>query len=105
MVVRRSPTLMCCVTNHRSWAGSPPHPRCGEHSMRSPPQRRRGSRHPRVPASKVAGTDLGNTIVLDVDATIVIAHSEKELASATFKKTWGFHPLGVWCDNTAEFLT
>src|SRR5680860_632517 len=46
MVVRRSPTLMCCVTNHRSWAGSPPHPRCGEHSMRSPPQRRRGSRRP-----------------------------------------------------------
>jgi len=39
-----------------------------------------------------------------VDATIVVAHSEKELASPTFKKTWGFHPLGVWCDNTAEFL-
>ena len=58
-----------------------------------------------LPASKVAGTDLGETIVLDVDATIVIAHSEKEQASATFKKTFGFHPLGVWCDNTNEFLT
>jgi hypothetical protein len=58
-----------------------------------------------VPSSKVAGTDLGETIVLDVDATIVIAHSEKEQASATFKKTFGFHPLGVWCDNTEEFLT
>jgi hypothetical protein len=57
-----------------------------------------------VPTSKVAGTDLGETIVLDVDATIVIAHSEKEQASATFKKTFGFHPLGVWCDNTEEFL-
>ena len=31
-----------------------------------------------VPASRVAGTDLGATVVLDVDATIVIAHSEKE---------------------------
>ena len=51
-----------------------------------------------VLASKVAGTDLGKTVVLDVDATIVVAHSEKELASPTFKKTWGFHPLGVWCD-------
>jgi Transposase DDE domain group 1 len=58
----------------------------------------------RIPASKVAGTDLGQTVVLDVDATIVIAHSEKEQASATFKKTFGFHPLGVWCDNTSEFL-
>jgi hypothetical protein len=57
-----------------------------------------------IPASKVAGTDLGETIVLDVDATIVIAHSEKEQASATFKRTFGFHPLGVWCDNTQEFL-
>lgn len=58
-----------------------------------------------IPASKVAGTDLGPTVVLDVDATIVIAHSEKEQASATFKRTFGFHPLGVWCDNTGEFLT
>jgi hypothetical protein len=57
------------------------------------------------PASKVAGTDLGSTVVLDVDATIVIAHSEKEQASPTFKKTFGLHPLGVWCDNTSEFLT
>jgi hypothetical protein len=58
-----------------------------------------------IPASRVAGTDLGETIVLDVDATIVIAHSEKENASATFKRTFGFHPLGVWCDNTSEELS
>jgi Transposase DDE domain group 1 len=57
-----------------------------------------------VPASKVAGTDLGATVVLEVDATIVIAHSEKENATPTFKRTFGFHPLGVWCDNTNEFL-
>jgi hypothetical protein len=58
-----------------------------------------------IGVSTVAGTDLGTTVVLDVDATIVIAHSEKENASATVKKTFGFHPLGVWCDNTAEFLS
>ena len=57
-----------------------------------------------LPASKVAGTDLGATVVLDVDATIVLAHSEKEQAAPTFKRTFGFHPLGVWCDNTSEFL-
>ncbi|MFK5648055.1 IS1380 family transposase [Ornithinimicrobium sp. LYQ121] len=57
-----------------------------------------------VPASKVAGTDLGQVVVLDVDATIVLAHSEKEQAAPTYKRTFGFHPLGVWCDNTQEFL-
>lgn len=57
-----------------------------------------------VPASRVAGADLGGTVVLDVDATIVICHSEKEQAAPTFKRTFGFHPLGVWCDNTAEFV-
>ena len=57
-----------------------------------------------LPASKVAGTDLGSTVVLDVDATIVIAHSEKENAAPTFKRTFGFHPLGVWCDNSQELL-
>ena len=57
-----------------------------------------------VPASKVAGTDLDDLIVLDTDATIVISHSEKENAAPTFKRTFGFHPLGVWCDNTSEFL-
>jgi hypothetical protein len=34
-----------------------------------------------VPASKVAGTDLDDLIVLDTDATIVISHSEKENAA------------------------
>jgi hypothetical protein len=58
-----------------------------------------------LPVSKVTDTDLGDVVVLDVDATIVVAHSEKEEASPTFKKTFGFHPLAVWCDNTEEFLT
>jgi hypothetical protein len=42
--------------------------------------------------------------VLDVDATLVDAHSEKEQAAATFKHGFGFHPIGVWCDNTHELL-
>ena len=37
-----------------------------------------------VPASKVAGTDLDEVIVLDVDATFLVAHSENEHAAATF---------------------
>jgi hypothetical protein len=59
---------------------------------------------PRLPASKVAGTDLAEMVVLDVDATLVAAHSEKEQARATFKGGFGFHPIGVWCDNTTELL-
>ena len=58
-----------------------------------------------LPASTVAGTRLpADLVVLDVDATIVIAHSEKEQATRTFKKTFGYHPIGVWCDNTGELL-
>lgn len=59
---------------------------------------------PTLPASKVAGTDLAEMVVLDVDATLVAAHSEKEQARATFKGGFGFHPIGVWCDNTTELL-
>jgi len=58
----------------------------------------------RLPTSKVAGMDLRKTIVLDADSTLVTAHSEKEQAAATFKHGFGFHPIGVWCDNTHEWL-
>jgi Transposase DDE domain group 1 len=51
-----------------------------------------------LPASRVAGTDLGQTVVLDADSTLVVAHSDKEQAAATYKGGFGFHPLGVWCD-------
>jgi hypothetical protein len=57
-----------------------------------------------LPASKVTGTDLGDVVVLDVDATLVTAHSEKEGATSTFKRGFGYHPIGVWCDNTQESL-
>lgn len=57
----------------------------------------------RFPPIRVAGQDL-HVLVLDLDASIVICHSEKELAAATFKRTFGFHPLMAFCDNTREFL-
>jgi Transposase DDE domain group 1 len=59
---------------------------------------------PSVPASNVAGTVLAEMVVLDVNATLVSAHSEKEQAAATFKGGFGFHPLGVWSDKTTELL-
>ena len=57
-----------------------------------------------LPASRVADADLGEVVVLDVDATIVVAHSEKESAAPTFEGSFGFHPIAVWCDNTTELL-
>ena len=57
-----------------------------------------------LPPSKVADTDLGDVVVLDVDATLVTTHSEKEGAASTFKRGFGYHPLGVWCDNSQESL-
>jgi len=38
-------------------------------------------------------------VVIDVDATLVTAHSEKENAAPTFKKGFGFHPLLTFADH------
>lgn len=62
------------------------------------------ARHGAIPASSVADRDLGRTIVIRLDATLVVAHSDKELAAGTFKGSWGHHPLTAWCDNTGENL-
>jgi len=43
----------------------------------------------------------GSLIPVDIDATIVLAHSEKEQAAPTWKKTFGFHPLAVFADHGA----
>jgi Transposase DDE domain group 1 len=43
----------------------------------------------------------GSLIPVDIDATIVIAHSEKEQAAPTWKKTYGFHPLAAFADHGA----
>jgi len=61
-------------------------------------------RHGRIPPSRVADTDLGRTIVIRLDASLVIAHSDKELAAGTDKGTCGHHRLTAWCDNTGESL-
>ena len=44
----------------------------------------------------------GGLVTVDLDATIVIAHSEKEQAAATWKKTFGFHPMTAWADHGAD---
>ncbi len=46
-----------------------------------------------------AAPDLGGELHLDIDATILIAHSEKEQAAPTWKRTFGFHPLVCFLDR------
>jgi Transposase DDE domain group 1 len=41
----------------------------------------------------------GPLVTVDIDATIVLAHSEKQKASPTWKKTFGFHPLAAFADH------
>ena len=41
-------------------------------------------------------------LVIDLDATLVGAHSEKEKAAATFKRGVGFHPLCAFVDHGPE---
>jgi len=64
-----------------------------------------GDRHGGIPPARVAGQwDLGKTVVIRLDASIVVAHSEKDWATPTFKMSFGHYPLTSWCDNTGECL-
>jgi hypothetical protein len=55
------------------------------------------------------GSDADRPVIIDVDATLVTAHSDKEGAAATFKRGFGFHPLWAFADHgqtgTGEPLT
>ena len=54
-------------------------------------------------ASWAAGADPG-FYVIDLDATLINAPSDKEHASPTWKKGFGFHPMMAYLDATGEAL-
>jgi len=56
-----------------------------------------------LPGSRAAGKTI-TEVVIDLDATLVTAHSEKEDARGNFKGGFGHYPLGAWLDNTNEAL-
>ena len=56
-----------------------------------------------LPGSRAAGKTISQ-VVIDLDATLVTAHSDKEGAKGNFKGGFGYHPLGAWLDNTGEAL-
>jgi hypothetical protein len=43
-------------------------------------------------------------LTIDLDATLITAHSDKQGAAGTFKHGYGFHPLLAYADETGEAL-
>ncbi|MGV9557433.1 IS1380 family transposase [Streptomyces sp. NPDC003522] len=43
--------------------------------------------------------DADGTVTVDLDGVLVIAHSDKEDAAPTWKRTWGHHPLMGFVDH------
>ncbi|SFY45585.1 Transposase DDE domain-containing protein [Streptomyces atratus] len=57
-----------------------------------------------IPAVQAGGRELPG-LVLDLDATLITCHSEKEAAAPTYKGGFGFHPLLCFLANTGEALS
>ena len=49
--------------------------------------------------SPAARARLDNPLVIDIDATEVASHSDKQHAMATWKKHFGFYPLAAIVDH------
>jgi hypothetical protein len=49
-----------------------------------------------------ARADAVTPLIIDVDATLVTAHSDKQQAAPTFKRGFGFHPLWAFVDHGAD---
>ena len=49
-------------------------------------------------------TGAPKRVTIDIDATLISSHSDKEGAAGTFKGGYGFHPLLAYCDETGEAL-
>ncbi len=62
-----------------------------------------GARAAARAAAWEGGADPG-FYVIDIDGTLVTAHSEKEGAAPTYKRGFGFHPLLAYLDQTGEAL-
>ncbi len=56
----------------------------------------------RRPLSGAPGTRSGGQVIVDIDATLVGAHSDKEGAEPTFKRGFGFAPMCSFVDHGAH---
>jgi len=57
-----------------------------------------------LPASQAVGSNLGDVVMRDVDATIVVGHSEKESSAATVKASSRFIRSGCGATTPAKLL-
>ena len=57
------------------------------------------ARHGALPGVRVADKVLDDVVCIRLDATVTLAHSDKQLAEANYKG-YGHHPLIAACDNT-----
>jgi len=53
----------------------------------------------RRPLAGSPGRRVGGQVIVDIDATLVAAHSEKENAEPTFKRGFGFAPMCAFVDH------
>jgi hypothetical protein len=51
------------------------------------------------PHAPDAGTGADRPLIIDLDATLITAHSDKDGARPTFKRGYGFHPLCAFADH------
>jgi hypothetical protein len=56
----------------------------------------------RRPLAGTPGRRPGGQVIIDIDATLVGAHSEKERAEPTYKRGFGFHPMCSSIDHGAH---
>ena len=56
----------------------------------------------RRPLAGTAGARAGGQVIVDIDATLVTAHSDKEGAEPTFKRGFGFAPMCSFVDHGAD---
>jgi hypothetical protein len=61
------------------------------------------ARHGALPGVQIADRALEGVTCIRLDASVVPAHSDKELAEPNYKG-FGHHPLLAYCDNTGEPL-
>jgi hypothetical protein len=53
-----------------------------------------------VPVAATLEGQQAGPLAIDLDGTLVIAHSDdKDGAAKTYKRTWGFHPMTAWLDR------
>lgn len=53
----------------------------------------------RRPLAGTPGRRAGGQVIVDIDATLVTAHSDKQGAEPTYKKTFGFSPMCTFVDH------